>query len=72
MIELTSLKVIEIFNANGTTRKLAVRFEVPKVVILQIKNSWEPFTSIIRDYKAKSLLHLRGGKFGYDPDYKVL
>ena len=68
---LADLKVVEIFNTHGTTRKLAAKFSVSILVISQIKNGRGPFQVIISDYKKQALLHIQKGRFGCDPDYKI-
>ena len=68
---LTDLEVIEIFQANGRTRRLAAKYEVSAGTVTAIKGGWHPYERIIHDYKFKALMHIRKGKFGYDPDYKI-
>jgi len=68
---IADLKVVEIFNAGGATRRLAAEFGVSILVIAQIKNGRGPFQAIITDYKKQAFLHIQKGRFGCDPDYKI-
>lgn len=70
MDQLTSLEIIEIFNALGTTKQIATKYCLPTGTIAKIKGGTGIYSAVITDYKRQMYAHLTAGVFGYDPNYK--
>lgn len=64
------LSVVEIFNAQGTTRQLATLYCLSTGEIAKIKGGVYPYDNIIATYKRQNLTRLITGGFGYDKDFK--
>lgn len=69
-MDLSRLTIVEIFNAQGSTRELAKIYCLSTSTISKIKGGTYPYDLVIADYKRQNLTRLITGGFGYDKHYK--